>query len=215
MHLIIKSLLTNNKSAFKHNIDLLIMENPNFINPKQAGTPASSDSTMIQTALDSIKDLKSIEKFLPASIDDKSINLSQIAEMIKKKPTFDFTPVVEMAKNLKTLDPTKHSQIESILTSKTTDLSNNTVADLVKSLSEAIPKSESKYDEIHSNASGSYDDTISDRSIIERKDGKNLVESVKENVDKLLEKSAGKKKVLKKRWWTPEEVRVLSTFNLL
>jgi hypothetical protein len=40
----------------------------------------------------------------------------------------------------------------------------------------------------------------------ETKNGKNLVENVKENIDKILSKNSIKKKTLKKRWWTPEEV---------
>lgn len=55
--------------------------------------------------------------------------------------------------------------------------------------------------------SNSVLDSISgDPSFSGQKDGQNLLESVKENLDNILTSSSLKKKTTDKRWWTPEEV---------
>ena len=109
-------------------------------------------------------------------------------------------------KNLKSLDPSKHSQIEWILTSNSEKLTNSAVADIMKSLNESKSKQDMKIDDQYSDSSESDSDDLSVNSLIDKKDGKNLVENVKENIDKILQKNSIKKKTLKKRWWTPEEV---------
>ena len=49
-------------------------------------------------------------------------------------------------------------------------------------------------------------DSFSIKSLIKRKEGTNLIDSVKENLDHLLQANLIKRKNTKKKWWTREEV---------
>lgn len=183
------------------------MDNPKHSDQKNTGTDPSLTNVTKGTSDGLGKEVSPPSKLSQNNIEPFSPSMNKVWEMFKGKPTFDYSQVVEIAKNLKSLDPSKHSQIESILTSKSSNLTNNALMDIINSINETNSKKDIKTEETESNQSDSESDDSSLQDIIEKNEEKNLVENVKENLDKLLQRSAMKKKTLKKRWWTPEEVK--------
>lgn len=172
-------------------------------NEVPGGSKGVSSDLLKNFNLESLKDIKTLEKFLPAPLRNTSLDLDKIAESIKTNPSFDYNQVVDIVKNLKSIDASKQSQIESVLTSKADNISNVLMKDILKSLNNANPTEESKGREESVEEEDSDEDDDSDAS---SEDNKNLVENVKENLDKLIQSNSLKRKTTKKRWWTPEEV---------
>lgn len=191
------------------------MENPKVSEQRSVASELNSQGFSKVGSDGTTKEVSPSAKLNQKNIEPFSLNPNKFAELFKGKPTFDYSQVVEIAKNLKSLDPSKHSQIESILTSKNSNLSNNALMDIINSINETNVKKDIKTEESESNQSDSDSDDSSLGDMIEKNEEKNLVENVKENLDKLLQRSAMKKKTLKKRWWTPEEVTKNYNSNLL
>jgi hypothetical protein len=171
-------------------------------NEVPGGSKGVSPDPLKNFSLDSLKDIKTLEKFLPAPLRNTSFNLDKIAETFKTNPSFDYKQVVDIMKSLKTIDASKQSQIESVLTSKGDNITNNVIKDILKSLNTTNQAEESKIKEESSIEEDSDEDSDSEDSL----DNKNLVDNVKENLDKLIQSNSLKRKTTKKRWWTPEEV---------
>jgi hypothetical protein len=179
------------------------MEN-NEVSASKSSVPKQAPVEVLKNFnLDTLKDMKSLDKFLPVFLLGTSFNLDKVAESIKNNPSFNYNEVVDIMKNLKSIDPSKQSQIESILTSKTENISNNAIIDIIKSLNVNNSKQEMKSEEAQSMIEETDTDSL---SIVTMSEGKNLVENVRENLDKLIQSNSLKRKTTKKRWWTPEEV---------
>jgi hypothetical protein len=164
-----------------------------------SGNVAAVNEGNSNKTADSSSDLKTLGKFLPTTIDDKSINYTKIAQMIKEKPNFDYEQIIQISKSLKSFDATKHSQIESFLTSRNENISNQDVASLLQIIGEKAKELEAvKLEE-------SREDSVS--AVQAKSKSASLFQNIKENIDKLLQTNCLKKKNLKKRWWTPEEVQ--------
>ncbi len=187
------------------------MESSEVSNPKSLTSQHKPNEVLKNFNLEALKDMKSLDKFLPVSMRGSSFNLTKIAESIKNNPSFDYAEFVDIVKNLKSIDASKQSQIESILTAKAENLSNNTISDIIKSLNLNSSTHDAKSEDAQSMIDESDSDSL---SIDTMSDGKNLVENVKENLDKLIQSNSLKRKTTKKRWWTPEEVRNILSLHI-
>lgn len=165
--------------------------------------------------LDAFKDIKGVDKFLPMPLSEIPINLGDIAASLKTQPFFDFNHVVEISKNLKSLDSTHQNQIESILTSKEAQISSNLMQDILKTLSAKKNQMEASEDETNSDDSESMSDEMSVNFSASKRDGSNLLDNIKENLDIIMKGDGMKKKNAKKRWWTPEEVKIQLNLPLI
>ena len=83
------------------------MENPQSSNPKSTVPPPEPQELLRGFKLENIKDMKSLQKFLPLPINNSSVNIDKIAESIKTNPSFDYKEVVDIVKNSKSIDPSK------------------------------------------------------------------------------------------------------------
>lgn len=184
------------------------METNELSNSNLASIVSSALQSFKEFDLDSLKDVKGLSKFLPMPLGQISVNLDEIAESLKNQPFFDYNKVVEVAKNLKSIGSMRQNQIESVLTQREGQLSNNKIQEIIN----AIGKKQEgniklEEEETHSDLSDDGSDAGSVDYSLAKKDGAKLLDSVKENLDLMIQNDGLKKKNSKKRWWTPEEVR--------
>lgn len=134
-------------------------------------------------------------------------------EELKKNYTFDDKSVLEMLKNSKKLDKQQLAQIEKVFSSKGEKIPQDALdsaLNAVKQLSKMEDTSGPKPLSAASSEGNESDDDVSSEdesdSELNMREGHNLLDSVKENIDNLLSSNNLKHKSTKKRWWTPEEV---------
>ena len=184
------------------------METNELSNSNLMSVVSSALQSFKEFDLASLKDIKGVKKFLPMPLDKISVDLSEIAESLKNQPFFDYNKVVEVAKNLKSIDSIRQSQIESVLTSQQGQVFNNQIQEIINTLGKKQEGNMKMEDEeTHSDLSDNASDEGSVDFSLNRKDSAKLLDSVKENLDLIIQNDNIKKKSSKKRWWTPEEVR--------
>lgn len=184
------------------------METSELSNSNLTNFGSSALQPLKEINLESLKGIKGFNELLPMPPTKNSVGLSELMESLKNQPFFDYNKVVEVAKNLKSIDPKRQNQIESVLTSREGQISNNQIQDIINTLGK---KQENKMkleeEETHSDLSEDASEAGSIDFSLARKDGVKLLDSVKENLNLINQDDSIKKKNSKKRWWTPEEVR--------
>lgn len=174
--------------------------------------PASKIITEISSLnFQKLKDGKELESILEnfaksgSDIGDKTI------EELKKSHSLDDNSVLEMLKNSKQLSAEKMAQIEKVFNSKGEKIPESALTDALTVITELTKKEKSFLPQKitpSSSANPESDDNMDseDDSDSQSREGQNLVDSVKENLDHLLNSNKHKRKATNKRWWTPEEV---------
>ena len=185
--------------------------------------------------IESKKSTSSLNKILSLPTQNQSLAYDKLAESLQKNHALDYTNVIEIMKILKSIDLNQQKKLESILTSKADGISNSAITEIMENLK--TDNNNSMHDlsnhsknNIHTGGRKSSEirmmddliieemlsgddsetDTLSIKSLIPRKDGTNLIDNVKENLDHLLQANLIKRKNTKKKWWTREEVNLFS-----
>lgn len=158
----------------------------------------------------SLKDLKGMEKIMESLSNPDAASYDKLMEELQRNHSFDYKTVLDMLRNSKSTNPILLEQLEKVLTSHGEKITENTINDtfsLMKQYSNNVKSVKSQDEDIEgSMASDSDSDSMSIENAFEHKEGQNLIDSVKENIENMLNSSAFKRKATKKRWWTPEEV---------
>ena len=184
---------------------------------------------------ETVKKMTNLDKILSLSLQNHPLSYDKIAECLQRNHTIDYINVIEVMKKLKSIDPYQQKQLESILSSKTDTISNNAIKEIIgnlksdnnRILTANIPYNDNQFTNIgtkssNDNKSNEYlisedilsgddsdADSLSIKSLILRKEGTNLIDNVKENIDHILQANLIKKKNTRKKWWTGEEVHPL------
>ena len=189
---------------------------------------------LIDITIETIKNVSNLDKITSSPIQNHHMSYNMIAEILQKNHPINYNNIIETMKTLKNIDPDQQKQLESILSSKNDEISNITMKEIIGNLTSdgnggvqnAIYQSQNNNNTMSIGIKSSNDkksnddfmsqeilsgddsetDSLSIKSLIPRKDGINLIDSVKENLDYLLKANLIKRKNAKKKWWTPEEV---------
>ena len=189
---------------------------------------------LIDITIETIKNVSNLDKITSSPIQNHHMSYNMIAEILQKNHPINYNNIIETMKTLKNIDPDQQKQLESILSSKNDEISKITMKEIIGNLTSdgnggvqnAIYQSQNNNNTMSIGIKSSNDkksnddfmsqeilsgddsetDSLSIKSLIPRKDGINLIDSVKENLDYLLKANLIKRKNAKKKWWTPEEV---------
>ena len=190
-----------------------LMENNSLHNQKGTSLLPLRIPALKDISINSLTDLKNIQSFLPLSINSTPYNLKDIAEIVKTQPVFDYNQIIQLSKNLKSIDPRQQSQIETILGSQESKAPSNTLQDLIQVLSKKDDLILPEKDEQVLDENETLSESLSEDFDLVKMESENLLDNVKENLDIIMQKDDIRKRNSEKRWWTPEEVII--SFNFL
>lgn len=165
-----------------------------------ANTSASSQKA--QASLDSI-----IDNIMISGIDQNNKTFQEL----KQNLSLDDQHLLSVMKNLKQLPQKKLAPIERLFTSKAENIPGSLMNDVLTVFRELTSKQSDSAKKEAAEESGEdledEDDTSSnDGSQGQGSNEPNLMQSVKENIDQMLSSNSLKRKIVNKRWWTPQEV---------
>jgi len=185
------------------------MENNSLHNQKGTSLLPLRIPALKDVNINSLTDLKNIQSFLPLSINSTPYNLKDIAEIVKTQPVFDYNQIIQLSKNLKSIDPRQQSQIETILGSQESKAPSNTLQDLIQVLSKKDDIILPEKDEQVLDENETLSESLSEDFDLIKMESENLLDNVKENLDIIMQKDDIRKRNSEKRWWTPEEDELL------
>jgi len=191
-----------------------MMENTSFSNQRGTNLLPLRIPALQEIDLKSLGDLKNVQSYFPLPLSTVPFNLRDVAEAVRNQPFFDYNQIIQVSKNLKSIDPKQQSQIESFLASKESKVPSNMLRDIIQGLSKKDENNNQEKDQKLGEDNETLSESASEDYNLIRPDKENLLDNIKENLNIIMTRDEARRKSSEKRWWTPEEVQFIPFLSL-